>query len=175
MRKCFWKSVTQRFPPHLEILGEDNVCEDGHNGRLYWLCCNEYDIYSKTIVAFDLGAETFSLIGLPGFRNRLGVLGGKLCLMSRFEDHGWEVWLMNEYGNAESWEKHHVFSKFSADADNMSAFGFTLGNELLFTNSDVLSMYDPIAAKVKSFMFEVEPHGTRIVPYVDSLIIFFNL
>ncbi|KAJ9553929.1 hypothetical protein OSB04_017974 [Centaurea solstitialis] len=49
-------------------------------------------------------------------------------------------------------------------------FGFTLSSEFLFANFDVLCLYDPIAAKVKSFMFKVEPGETRIVPYVDSLV-----
>ncbi|KAJ9554357.1 hypothetical protein OSB04_018402 [Centaurea solstitialis] len=29
MRKRRWKLVTERFPPHLEIFGEDKVCGDG--------------------------------------------------------------------------------------------------------------------------------------------------
>ncbi|KAJ9553923.1 hypothetical protein OSB04_017968 [Centaurea solstitialis] len=170
MRKRCWKFVTERFPPNLEIFGEGKVCGDGHEGHLHWLCCNEYDHDLETIVAFDLGAETFRPICLPvgNFsRNFLGVLGGKLCVMSCFDDHNCEVWLINEYGNAESWTKHHVFSQFSAN--NMSPFGFTLSNEFLFASFDVFSVYDPIAAKVKSFMLKVEG-DTRVVPYVDSLV-----
>ncbi|KAJ9554350.1 LOW QUALITY PROTEIN: hypothetical protein OSB04_018395 [Centaurea solstitialis] len=143
---------------------------DGHDGRLHWLCFHADDHDLETIVAFDLGAERMSEIGLPvdniGRNNVLGVLGGKLCLMSCLRDHECEVWLMNEYRNAESWAKHHVFSQFSAN--NMSPFGFTLSNEFLFASFDVLSMYDPIATKVKSFMLGLMPNLFPI--YVDSLV-----
>ncbi|KAJ9553925.1 hypothetical protein OSB04_017970 [Centaurea solstitialis] len=155
------------------IFREDKVCGDGHDGRLHWLFFVGDDQDLERIVAFDLGAETFSQIRLPvvvnnmDHNNVLGVLGGKLCLMSCLKDHNCEVWLMNEYGNAESWAKHHVFSQFSAN--DMRPFGFTLRNEFLFASFEVLSIYDPIAAKVKSFMLKVEGDA-KIVPYVDSLV-----
>ncbi|KAJ9554006.1 hypothetical protein OSB04_018051 [Centaurea solstitialis] len=171
MRKRCWKLITERFPEHLGMFGVDKVCGDGHDGRLHWLCFHADDYNIEMIGAFDLGAETFSEIALPvdniPHGNVLGVLGGKLCLMSCLKDHNFEVWLLNEYGNAESWAKLHVFSLFSAN--NMSPFGFTLSNEFLFTSSDVLSLYDPIAANVKSFMFKVGRHA-KVVPYVDSLV-----
>ncbi|KAJ9554349.1 hypothetical protein OSB04_018394 [Centaurea solstitialis] len=172
MRKGCWEFITERFPAHLFIYDEgDKVCGDGHDGRLHWLCFDGDNHKIETIVAFDLGAERMSEIGLPvdntDRKNVLGVLGGKLCLMSCFKDHRCEVWLMNEYGNVESWAKQHVFSQFSENG--MNPFGFTLSNEFLFASFDVLSMYDPIAAKVKSFMFKVGPYA-KFVPYVDSLV-----
>ncbi|KAJ9553814.1 hypothetical protein OSB04_017859 [Centaurea solstitialis] len=179
LRKGCWELIDERFPAHLFVrfenvtrCGDDRVCGDGHDGRVHWLCHHEDDFYLETIVAFDLAAERMSEIGLPVVnkkdrRNALGVLGGKLCLMSCLKDHECEVWLMNEYGNAESWAKHHVFSQFSAN--NMSPFGFTLSNEFLFARFEVLSIYDPAAAKVKSFMFKVGPDA-KVVPYVDSLV-----
>ncbi|KAJ9554005.1 hypothetical protein OSB04_018050 [Centaurea solstitialis] len=173
MRKGCWKLITERFLSYLWRSGEDKVCGDGHDGHLHWLCYHGADHKIETIVAFDLGTERMSEIGLPvdkmGRKNVLGVLGGKLCLMSCLEDHNCEVWLMNEYGNAESWAKHHVFSQFSAN--NMRPLGFTLSNEFLFATSEVLSMYDPVAAKVKSFMFKVgRGRHAKVVPYVDSLV-----
>ncbi|KAJ9553271.1 hypothetical protein OSB04_017316, partial [Centaurea solstitialis] len=171
MRKRCWKLINETFHAYFDKFCRYKVCGDGHDGRLHWLCFDEDDHKIETLVAFDLGAERMSEIGLPVDKidrhNELGVLGGKLCLMSCLKDHSCEVWLMNEYGNAESWAKHHVFSQFSVD--NMNPYGFTLSNEFLFKSSDVLSLYDPIAAKVKSFMFKVG-QGAKIVPYVDSLV-----
>ncbi|KAJ9553815.1 hypothetical protein OSB04_017860 [Centaurea solstitialis] len=115
MRKGCWELITERFPAYLWISGEDKVCGDGHDGRLHWLCHDGNEPKLETVVAFDLGAETISemclsVVNSMNRRNVIGVLGGKLCLMSCLKDHECEVWLMNEYGNAESWAKHHVFS-----------------------------------------------------------------
>ncbi|XP_023730685.1 F-box/kelch-repeat protein At3g06240 [Lactuca sativa] len=133
----------------------------------------------QTIVAFDLGLETFCEIPVPDFVrdfslykrfNALGVLGGKLCVMSCVEDGECEVWVMDEYGVAESWVKHHVFSQFSGDID---PYGFTLHNEFLFNAyKSHLALYDPNAATVKTFKiawFKVLGVA-KIVNYVDSLV-----
>lgn len=79
------------------------------------------------------------------------------------------MWVLNEYGVAESWTKHYVYSQFSG---NIAPFGFTLNNEFLFEAFNRhLALYDPVAAKVKSFKIMVGHVGiSKIVQYVDSLI-----
>ncbi|CAI9273893.1 unnamed protein product [Lactuca saligna] len=177
MRKGSWESITQRFPSEVEhIYGEDNVCVDGHDGHLHWLGYTDEII--ESIVAFDLGAETFRVIPLPDsiqdghsghISNTLGILGGKVCVMSCVMDEECEVWMMNEYGVVESWVKNHVFSGFSG---NIIPFGFTLRNEFLFQVSQHgFGLYDPVEAKTKIFKVRGRPYTTRkVVHYVDSLV-----
>ncbi|KAL7588330.1 hypothetical protein Lser_V15G36583 [Lactuca serriola] len=182
MRKGSWKVIAQRFPSQITgIKITDDACVDGHVGHLHWLCFTDDVGKQQIIVAFDLVDETFSEISLPDFtldstlsyrHNVLGLLGGKLCVMSRVKDVGCEVWVMDEYGMYESWVKHHVFSQFSGD---IFPCGFTLHNEFLFNRSlkDMcLALYDPIAAKVK--FFKTFPasciYVVQVVSYVDSLV-----
>ncbi|CAH1424365.1 unnamed protein product [Lactuca virosa] len=90
MRKGSWKLITQRFPSHItRIFDNDKACVDGHDGRLHWVGHTNEKLDSELIVAFDLGSETFREMTLPDSildydrSNALGVLGGKLCVMSR--------------------------------------------------------------------------------------------
>ncbi|KAJ9554007.1 hypothetical protein OSB04_018052 [Centaurea solstitialis] len=177
LRKCSWESITERFPPNvIGIDDRDEVCLDGHDGHLHWLGKLDECRKQETIVAFDLGDETFSEICLPvdtlNRRNTVGILGGKLCVMSCVEDHDCEVWVMNEYGVVESWTKHHAFSQFSF---YVSPYGFTLNNEFLFevpTYDDCprLALYDSTEAKVKYFKFYRLFGNVKVVEYVDSLV-----
>lgn len=99
----------------------------------------------------------------------LGVLAGKLCLMLCPMDGECEVWVMNEYGMAESWVKHHAFSQFSSD---IFPYGFTLHNEFLFVAyNGRLALYDPIEAMVKIFKtIDRACCVVKVVNYVDSLL-----
>ncbi|CAH1430861.1 unnamed protein product [Lactuca virosa] len=106
----------------------------------------------ETIVAFDLGAQTSSEIPLPdsvychGSRfPYLGILAGKLSVLLCVENGECEVWVMVEYGVANSWVKHHVFSQFSGD---ITPYGFTSCSEFLFRSDDRrFALYDPVSAK----------------------------
>ncbi|XP_023758513.1 F-box/kelch-repeat protein At3g06240 [Lactuca sativa] len=184
MRKGSWDSVKQRmemFPSHVtSIFNRDRVCTDGHDGHIHWLSFTNSKRKPETIVAFDLGAETFSEIPLPDSllhhnvssrMNVLGVLTGKLCVMSRVRDGECEVWVMDEYGVADSWVKHHVFSQF--DGGDIMPYGFTSRNEFLFRfNDDVdrYGLYDLVTAKTKTFKIHRTSYGSKIVENVDSLV-----
>lgn len=171
MRKGSWESITQPFPSHIRrIENTDQLCVDGHDGHLHWQ--NETE---ETIVAFDLGLETFRDIPVPDslldsnhIAHRLGVLGGKLCEISWHKNGAWEVWVMEEYGVPESWVKRYVFPKFINDGWRFP-FGFTSCNELLLVDCrGRLVLYDPIANKAKLTSTEQSAH--RIVEYVDTLV-----
>lgn len=154
MKKGSWKFIRQRFPSHVtRIFDEDEVCVDGHDGYVHWLGYIDEEQNQQTIIAFDLNMETFTEILFPDptgesniFRvNVLGVLAGKICVISRVMDNDngkCEVWVMNDYGVAKSWVKKHIFSQFSV---NMNPFGFTLTNEFLFEPyGSNLALFDPV-------------------------------
>ncbi|KAL4589350.1 hypothetical protein LXL04_002256 [Taraxacum kok-saghyz] len=105
MRKGSWEFITERFPSHItNIIDADGVCTDGHDGHLHWLgyIYRHNGTEIERIVAFDLGLETFHEIQMPDCtRGRiceidLGVLSGKLCVMSFYWDDIYEVWVMDE-------------------------------------------------------------------------------
>ncbi|KAM0042524.1 putative F-box domain-containing protein [Helianthus debilis subsp. tardiflorus] len=189
MRNGYWKIINDRFPSHVVRFSDEDVSitgNDGHDGRLHWLCNVVSRRAKQTIIAFDLATEIFSEIYLPDSiannkkeprKQVLGDLAGKLCVISYIEDGDIkdgdvEVWVMNEYGVAESWVKHHMLSQFSG---NVVPIGITLSNEFILQGEDdSLALYDHIAAKVKSFkVIDINrySYGTvQIVPYVDSLV-----
>ncbi|CAH1452778.1 unnamed protein product [Lactuca virosa] len=147
MRKGSWKFITQSVPSHVQnIYDFDDLCVDGHAGHLHWH--GGYylgELVSKTILAFDLGAETFSEITLPDSVNSdnvnnvstiIGVLAGKLCVISKtLPDYECVVWVMDEYG----W--------------------------LRFSHA----LYDPVAANTKIFKLGNDD-DVKVVDYVDSLV-----
>ncbi|XP_023758501.1 F-box/kelch-repeat protein At3g23880 [Lactuca sativa] len=178
MRKGIWQLVPHRFPSHLKILRAMHYKEFCVDGHVHWFDYADSFWKVQNIVAFDLGEETFREMPLPDLQMvatqfSLGVLGGKLCVMFGIRYHGCEVWVMDEYGVAESWVKRYVFSEFD---DVIIPYGFTFHNEFLyevanyFDNEDdhCLGLYNPIAAKTKSF--EVGYGLSKVVEYVDSLV-----
>lgn len=132
---------------------------------------------TQLILAFDLCSERFKEIPFPDslrtccFGDRLnvvGVLGGKVCVMSRVRDTDCEVWVMDEY----SWVKRHVFSGFSG-GDKIFPYGFTSNNQFLFRSMNELNrygLYDPVIAKTKNFKIHGRSCGWKVVEYVDSLV-----
>ncbi|KAL4575331.1 hypothetical protein LXL04_022173 [Taraxacum kok-saghyz] len=176
MRKGSWKVISQKFPSYVTMIQDrDEVCVDGHDGHLHWLGCTDFRWLKEAIVAFDLGLETFRVISLPRSvlhdmgMNVVGVLAGKLCVMSRVRFYECDVWVMEEYGVAESWVRHHAFSQFSGD---IYPFGFTLNGEFLFhVYNDRFALYDQIEEKSKIFDIMGGQIGkTKVVEYVDSLV-----
>ncbi|KAL4566636.1 hypothetical protein LXL04_030756 [Taraxacum kok-saghyz] len=161
MRKGSWESISQTIPSHIiRHRGQNTFLINENHGHIHWLCDTHTDIKSKrrTIVAFDLSEETFSEIPFPDSipdyivnrTNVLGVLKGKLCVISCVKDGECEVWVMAEYGIGESWAKHHGFYKLSGD---IFPYGFTSHNELLFKvgkYDNEFALYDPFEAKTKT-------------------------
>nr|XP_043631613.1 F-box/kelch-repeat protein At3g06240-like [Erigeron canadensis] len=187
LRKGCWESITERFPPHIQTvestITKNDVFVDGHDGRLHYLCTTANDL--PTVVAFDLGDETFSEIALPDdcfYRvNELAILSQKLCVMSCLANGGCEVWVMENYGVATSWVKRHVVPEYKAN--KVIPIGFTLNNQFLFGHGMNLSLYDPEASSFRCFKgaallssnqynegMDPFTNSAKVVPYVDSLV-----
>ncbi|KAL4591314.1 hypothetical protein LXL04_004272 [Taraxacum kok-saghyz] len=184
MRKGSWKLITENIPSHItSVYSQEDICVDGHAGRVHWLAETSCGRTVDTILSFDLCAETFHKIPLPesvandvlnenvpNIHINLGVLAGKLCVISNAENYKCEVWVMNEYGMAESWVMLDPFPQFIGD---INPFGFTSKNEFLFRHYPRgLALYDSTEAKTKYFNFCIDYliKGFKIVEYVDSLV-----
>lgn len=84
MRKGSWELISQRLPPYV-ISNQNKVDLDDIDNYLHWLSYIDKEMKACTIVAF------------------VGVLFGKLCVMSRGKGGKCEVWVMEEYRVAASW------------------------------------------------------------------------
>ncbi|KAL4589346.1 hypothetical protein LXL04_002252 [Taraxacum kok-saghyz] len=113
-----------------------------------------------SLLKISIGFMILTVKKSAGFRE---VLCGKLCVM--LSDDEYEVWVMDEYGVAESWVKYRVCSQFADD------YAYAIG----CTSHNVeghLCLYDPIANTETMFrnFCVIEEGATRIVEYVDSLV-----
>ncbi|PIN18018.1 hypothetical protein CDL12_09316 [Handroanthus impetiginosus] len=83
------------------------------NGAVHWLASGRESGYRSVIVAFNFANEVFDEIPAPNdalvgefvFDNKLGVLGGRLCMI---HTQSQVVWIMEEYGVQDSWTKFSI-------------------------------------------------------------------
>nr|XP_043616742.1 F-box/kelch-repeat protein At3g06240-like [Erigeron canadensis] len=186
MRKGSWKLIDERKQTFLRkvtrIFDEAEVCVDGHNGYIHWLGYIDEEMSKQTIVAFNLNAETFTLLPLPykilhdemfSRTNILGVMAGNICVISRniFDESEYEIWVWTtKYGGFKLWKKDDIISDFKFYG-NVHPIGFTLNNEFLFKpHFSYLALYDSVEAKVKSFKLDIDSTMLKVVQYVDSLV-----
>ncbi|XP_071729004.1 F-box protein CPR1-like [Rutidosis leptorrhynchoides] len=179
VQKGYWESISEKFSAHITgFYCVNEVSGDGHDGHVHMLCYLDASSISQTIIAFDLGDETFSEISLPdpiqrynnSQTNVLGVLFEKLCVMSCMSQGDCEVWVMEEYGVTTSWVKRLVFTQLFTGHN--IPLGFTLRGELIFEFGDRhLALYDSNGDILKVLKtIEKEVIYLKIVQYVDSLV-----
>ncbi|CAI9117829.1 OLC1v1019314C1 [Oldenlandia corymbosa var. corymbosa] len=81
------------------------------NGVLHWLTTHRDGLKRVwSILSLEISSETHGTrLMLPqsenGFDPMLGVLKGRLCVFCNYYQQKMDVWMMNEYGNNESWSK----------------------------------------------------------------------
>nr|XP_043619608.1 F-box/kelch-repeat protein At3g06240-like [Erigeron canadensis] len=175
IKKDSWEFiiVDDSFPE--DVVG---IFVDDHDGHLYALSYFKKNHIQK-IVVFDLGVESFRQMSLPDSVvancNILGMLDGKLCLVSYTQHDGkLEVWvIMNEYGVArDSWVKSHVLSNsISKACGDIIPFGFTSNNKFFFYaySRGLLGVYDQETYKV-TYFGSFTSGLDEVVQYVDSLV-----
>jgi F-box interacting protein len=77
------------------------------SGAINWLVFHNSS--SITIVSFDLEKESYQMLPRPDFEGGVWIYLGMLrdCLCIFHSSNGWffDVWIMKEYGNKESWTK----------------------------------------------------------------------
>jgi F-box interacting protein len=77
------------------------------SGTVNWLMVEGFFNTSHFIVSLDLKKETYQKLSQPDLDNdswTLGVSRDRLCIFSK-SSRFLDVWIMNEYGNKESWTK----------------------------------------------------------------------
>ena len=118
------------------------------NGAVHWLAHTDddnIDYQTFVILSFNIGDEIFHEMALPKsleeadeFNSRVAVLGGSLAFVkSAIDDSNhyetcYSVWMMKEYGVAESWAK--LFD-IDVGVQISRVVGFTKIGEVLVTNA----------------------------------------
>lgn len=96
----------RRVNRHMSKVRETRLLPAYVNGVVHWICFG-------ALLLFDMSDEVFRNMKLPhGLRNgvrAIAACGGSL-LACDFENDHCDVWVMKEYGVAESWMKHIVIS-----------------------------------------------------------------
>ncbi|KAL3648708.1 hypothetical protein CASFOL_005111 [Castilleja foliolosa] len=111
-KRGFWEMIKN---PSYDCIYPVNPCGAGAyvNGAYHWLGARRRDLDCNVIAAFDFDKEVFSEIPPPSGVDRkdllsftLGVLEGCLCVIGDVNNsQGMDVWIMKEYGVADSWSK----------------------------------------------------------------------
>ncbi|CAJ2638482.1 F-box/kelch-repeat protein At3g23880-like [Trifolium pratense] len=102
-----WRRI-QEFPRCSSICGPGVFVD----GTVNWLTFYDSSSTSCAIVSLDLEKESYQTLSQPDLEKNhnwtLGVLENCLCIYAS-SDTFFDVWIMKEYGNKESWTKlHHI-------------------------------------------------------------------
>ncbi|KAL9275004.1 hypothetical protein AKJ16_DCAP21009 [Drosera capensis] len=127
-----WRLFNATRPWHDYLLSSKFLL----NGSTHWLFCDsdEAGYTHFQTVTFDLARETFGEILLPkvGFSHVeysaiIKVYMDMLAIVRDFENHP-TIWVMNEYGVADSWSKLVRFEHLHS----LLIFGFRSNGEILY-------------------------------------------
>lgn len=182
LRTNAWKSIGS-IPYYFP---SDKYCGVIVNGGLHWLGVG-IDDGDDLIVAFDISEETFKgLVVVEGpmlhapesddevDNNSLGVLGGSLCLLFKEYGERVDVWVMQEYGVKESWNKRFTITQDIA-TENYSlrlVRDFKNGGQILLMADDCIIYYDAKRDSEKEVVIPgdgIFVGGDNFVPSLVSL------
>jgi F-box interacting protein len=150
------------------------------NGALHWAAhiLRDQGVFRNLIVSFDMEDEAFrevampkSLQGVKSLNVTLAVVDGLLALvpLNIFgdEDDFHSVWVMKEYGVAESWTK--LF-----DIESLQTVtGFTKNGEVLLVKDGKLYSYEPNSQQYLDLhiCIDIESKPIFLETYVESLVL----
>ncbi|KAM7511906.1 hypothetical protein LguiB_010781 [Lonicera macranthoides] len=173
-----WRKIEGFAPCFLPKRWTNNVFV---KSSVNWLASKSSKLgdFYDSIMAFDLGDETFRAMELPDIHGDnydemclcSSVCGESLCLFFCFRQMDcdrWEMWLMKEYGVADSWTKQFniVQSHISLPLCCIDS-----GEVLLVMKNGKLVIYDPNKQEIKDCGIWGTPGSFRLVNYMTSLVL----
>jgi F-box interacting protein len=177
LRTGAWRSLKAPGPPYTIITWSLSVFL---NGAVHWPAYTPADqgAFRNLIVSFDMEDETFcevampkSLQGVEDLKFDVVVLDGLLALVpcnkyGSVEFHS--VWVMKEYGVAESWTKLY---DIDVGEGLHRVIGFTKNGEALLIKHKKLFSYSPCTQQTldlhicgNSFFFSLDTYVESLVP-----------
>lgn len=119
------------------VVDRNNTFAEGGtcvNGKIHW--CTRY-ISQGDIISFDLQSELYGTTWRPpnlddNFYSSLGEIGGCFCLFCDYPNSRVDVWVMQQYGVKESWNKM-VTIPYPCDVPERSSLSVVcfMGREIL--------------------------------------------
>ncbi|CAN1844481.1 F-box protein CPR1 [Linum perenne] len=128
-------------------------------GALHWI--DDRKDSPVTVYAFDLGSETVSKLSLPAdfdagyfVSPEVGVMDLCLCVYRLRMGSRFDLWMMKEYGNKDSWVRiYKIDLSFAKVTDySVSMVGFTRGRILFLLKRSKLVWFDPERNRVEEAM-----------------------
>ncbi|PIN18019.1 hypothetical protein CDL12_09317 [Handroanthus impetiginosus] len=157
VKKRVWKRVeSSRYDHAVPELSSGAFV----NGAIHWLASGRESGHPSVIVAFNFANEVFDEIPAPNDAdvgkfvfNKLGVLGGRLCMIdARSQD----VWIMEEYGVKDSWTKFSI--EVDYDLGISKPFCFIGDEEAVFgTEEDRLIVYNVKEGALRGMVVDGAP------------------
>ncbi|KAF3957205.1 hypothetical protein CMV_017754 [Castanea mollissima] len=158
------------------------------NGSVHWLAETEKNIrfdsddddtFRNGIFTFHIGDEIFHEMAVPkcvelvyDLNMNLAVLGGSLALIPwnrrNLGVEQYSVWVMKEYGVAESWTK--IFD-IDVGEGLGRVVGFTNNGEALVTKDGKLLFYNPSSRRTLNPHIYAQPASLYLDTYMDSLVL----
>ncbi|PIA64878.1 hypothetical protein AQUCO_00100389v1 [Aquilegia coerulea] len=164
------------------------------NETLHWAVMDNYNDYAR-VFSFCLRDNVGKEVPRPNNVKKkakisIGVLGGQLCLLSKFSTSDTEIWVMKNYGESNSWTKlfeiegyfipsipiSRPYSHYGITDKyllNMKPLYFAKNGEVLITNGRDLVLYNPLWKGARN----LEIHGItdqtntgKVVTYIASLV-----
>jgi len=147
LRTGAWRSFTAPGPPYYfrEPMGGGSLRNVFFNGAVHWPACTPEHPrpFRHFIMSFDMEDEVFremamprSLQGEETFEFFMSVVDGLLAVIPyRDNQEDMSVWVMKEYGTAESWTKQ-INIKFECGSYSCGPIGFTKNGEVLLEDRE---------------------------------------
>ncbi|AES68633.1 putative F-box domain-containing protein [Medicago truncatula] len=146
------------------------------SGTVNWFA---YDV----IISLDLEKESYQKLRLPDFDNEnnswdVGVVRDCLCVFASSDEY-WDVWIMKEYGNQESWTKLYTIPNLQdQDLEADRALYISEDDQLLVQchqdwaecDDMKLVVYDSKAGTLNFPVFRNNYKHTHAEVYIESLI-----
>ncbi|PIA39623.1 hypothetical protein AQUCO_02600224v1 [Aquilegia coerulea] len=156
------------------------------NGALHWNASTDSNSDSETILSFDLKDEVFYEIPYPEYAglndqeimyfNRIGELGGLLCMLGAAHSReNVEIWVMQQYGVANSWIKTFTIGRPEVRVSFTSCLrpvGVTQNREILLndTGTGELILYNLETSSVINLRRQFGHHFYNAYTYTPCFI-----
>ncbi|PIA34622.1 hypothetical protein AQUCO_03700127v1 [Aquilegia coerulea] len=150
------------------------------NGALHWFGAKTGTIVYDVIVSFDLKDEVFQHIPSPKgvrfkypYSRQIGHMGGLLSFFSSLANEYLHIWVMKEYGLAESWTKQFIIGPseiLGFFPNRLSPLGSANNGDIIIQkDSSELLLYNNKTDSIKSlYKFEISLDAAYI--YRGSLV-----
>ncbi|XP_062152722.1 F-box/kelch-repeat protein At3g06240-like [Alnus glutinosa] len=177
LRTSAWHSVKAPGPPYVIEMWSLSVFL---NGAVHWPAHTQrhQGAFRNVIVSFDMNDEAFrevampkSLQGVEHLNVTVAIVDGLLALVP-FNEWGneefYSVWVMKEYGVAESWTK-----LFDIDIGEglERVIGVTKNGEVLLTKAGNLFSYGPSSQQTFDLHIRGATDSFSLDTYVESLLL----